>query len=203
MAACLRSSIFLISASALFIFSASLTAVRSLSPLLGVHPLEEKYYGAQVIRCKDGTGSFTRDRLNDNFCDCFDGTDEPGTAACPKGKFYCRNTGSTPKFIFSSRVNDNICDCCDGSDEYEGKIRCPNTCIIGGNLQYKRDNYISRTSYMVDTESSKSTITNSENMIQKLKGLKLVIVLQVTLISCLLIMCVSRRRARSKRRRVR
>lgn len=39
---------------------------------------DEKYYGAEVITCKDGSGSFTRDRLNDNFCDCFDGTDEPG-----------------------------------------------------------------------------------------------------------------------------
>lgn len=32
-----------------------------------------------------------------------------GTSACPRGKFYCRNAGSTPNFIFSSRVNDQIC----------------------------------------------------------------------------------------------
>jgi protein kinase C substrate 80K-H len=31
-----------------------------------------------VIKCKDGSKSFSRDRLNDNFCDCLDGTDEPG-----------------------------------------------------------------------------------------------------------------------------
>jgi hypothetical protein len=32
-----------------------------------------------------------------------------GTSACPAGKFYCRNVGSTPQFIFSSRVNDRFC----------------------------------------------------------------------------------------------
>lgn len=38
-----------------------------------------------------------------------------GTSACPAGKFYCRNLGSTPQFIFSSRVNDLIC----------GEFSCP------------------------------------------------------------------------------
>lgn len=32
-----------------------------------------------MIQCKDGSKSFTRDRINDNFCDCLDGSDEPGT----------------------------------------------------------------------------------------------------------------------------
>ncbi|KAJ6383572.1 hypothetical protein OIU78_026960 [Salix suchowensis] len=100
-------------------------SVHSFSPLLGIHPLDEKYFGSQVIKCKDDSKSFSRDRLNDNFCDCLDGTDEPGTSACPRGKFYCRNYGSTPKFVFSSRVNDQICDCCDGSDEYGSGINCP------------------------------------------------------------------------------
>ncbi|XP_075083048.1 uncharacterized protein LOC107787249 isoform X1 [Nicotiana tabacum] len=38
---------------------------------------DEKYYGSEVIKCKDGSNSFTKDRLNDDFCDCLDGTDEP------------------------------------------------------------------------------------------------------------------------------
>ncbi|KAG6751197.1 hypothetical protein POTOM_045716 [Populus tomentosa] len=129
-------------------------SVHSFSPLLGIHPLDEKYFGSQVIKCKDGSKSFSRDRLNDNFCDCLDGTDEPGsnhggcdfdlyagTSACPRGKFYCRNAGSTPNFIFSSRVNDQICDCCDGSDEYDSGINCPSTCVMGGNLEIEGDNH--------------------------------------------------------------
>ncbi|WVZ04210.1 hypothetical protein V8G54_025016 [Vigna mungo] len=105
--------------------------------LLGVHPLDEKYYSSEVIKCRDGSKSFTRDRLNDNFCDCPDGTDEPGTSACPAAKFYCRNLGSKPQFIVSSHVNDHFCDCCDGSDEHDGIICCPNTCVMGGNAESK------------------------------------------------------------------
>ena len=35
-----------------------------------------------------------------------------GTSACPAGKFYCKNVGSTPKFLFSSQVNDHFCGKC-------------------------------------------------------------------------------------------
>lgn len=34
-----------------------------------------------MIKCRDGSGKFSRDQLNDDFCDCPDGTDEPGTAS--------------------------------------------------------------------------------------------------------------------------
>jgi protein kinase C substrate 80K-H len=36
------------------------------------------YFQDEVIWCKDGSKSFPREQLNDNFCDCADGTDEPG-----------------------------------------------------------------------------------------------------------------------------
>ncbi|XP_027172168.1 glucosidase 2 subunit beta [Coffea eugenioides] len=39
--------------------------------------LDEKFYQSEVIKCKDGSKSFTKDQINDNFCDCPDGTDEP------------------------------------------------------------------------------------------------------------------------------
>ncbi|KAI3937587.1 hypothetical protein MKW92_038806, partial [Papaver armeniacum] len=99
---------------------------------------EKYYFQSQLIQCKDGFKSFTRDRLNDGFCDCVDGTDEPGTPACPRSKFYCKNVGSTPQTLFSSRINDHFCDCCDGSDsKYDGSIDCPNTCFKNGNVGRK------------------------------------------------------------------
>ncbi|CAL0312187.1 unnamed protein product [Lupinus luteus] len=102
---------------------------------LGIPPQDEKYYkSSDVIKCKDGSRKFTIQQLNDNFCDCLDGTDEPGTSACPGGKFYCRNAGHVPVHLFSSRVNDGICDCCDGTDEYDGKVKCPNTCWEAGKV---------------------------------------------------------------------
>lgn len=70
--------------------------------------------------------------INDGHCDCpDDGFDEPGTAACEKGRFYCKNAKSLDKYIESYKVNDGVCDCCDGSDEYLnlfGTTKCENTC---------------------------------------------------------------------------
>ncbi|XP_038709443.1 glucosidase 2 subunit beta-like isoform X1 [Tripterygium wilfordii] len=181
-------------------FCIFIDSVHALSPLLGVHPLDDKYYASKIIKCKDGSKSFARDRLNDNFCDCADGTDEPGTSACPAGKFYCRNVGSTPQFIFSSRVNDLICDCCDGSDEYDGHINCPNTCVMGGNLEYKAGHYIStiRDLGSVDITESKTGVILPD-FILKVKGLKIIIIVQV-LISCVVIYRIYHRRARSRNR---
>ncbi|XP_042411366.1 glucosidase 2 subunit beta-like [Zingiber officinale] len=105
---------------------------------LGIAPQDEGYYKSDVIKCKDGAKKFTKQQLNDEFCDCLDGTDEPGTSACPEGKFYCRNSGHIPQIIFSSRVNDGLCDCCDGSDEYNGNVNCSNTCWEAGKAARER-----------------------------------------------------------------
>ncbi|KAG4906388.1 hypothetical protein AAZX31_20G022500 [Glycine max] len=108
-------------------------------PFLGVAPEDDDYYkSSDVISCKDGSGKFTKAQFNDDFCDCADGTDEPGTSACPGGKFYCRNAGHSPVYLFSSRVNDGICDCCDGTDEYDGQVKCPNTCWEAGKVARDR-----------------------------------------------------------------
>ena len=66
--------------------------------------------------------------LNDDYCDCADGSDEAATGACADTIYVCRNLPHKPKQIFSSRVNDGVCDCCDGSDE-ANSTDCPNGCI--------------------------------------------------------------------------
>lgn len=113
---------------------------------------------SNTVKCKDGSKKFNKSQFNDDFCDCPDGSDEPGilllasisvlirpffmnyiiinflvplianleislcyrfkvlsldwisgTSACPNGRFYCKNAGHTPLFLYSSRVNDGIC----------------------------------------------------------------------------------------------
>ncbi|XP_049601460.1 glucosidase 2 subunit beta [Syngnathus scovelli] len=112
----------------LLLLSAAISAVEVLRPR-GV-PLSKKhfYVEGKPFTCLDGSRTIPFDRVNDDYCDCQDGSDEPGTPACPNGSFHCTNAGYRPVFIPSSRINDGICDCCDATDEYNSGASCPNTC---------------------------------------------------------------------------
>lgn len=55
-------------------------------------------------------------RLNDGYCDCADGRDEPRTGACDTW-FSCEAAIVEPFRVSGSFVGDGIQDCCDGSDE--------------------------------------------------------------------------------------
>jgi len=102
------------------------------------------FYSTDPFQCRDGTklpgGSF----VNDDYCDCPDGSDEPGTSACagihssieeaappPSPLFVCSSSSSSPLSeeritIPVSMVDDGVCDCCDGSDEKGTK--CKDSC---------------------------------------------------------------------------
>ncbi|CAH0723693.1 unnamed protein product, partial [Brenthis ino] len=86
------------------------------------------YSPTKDFTCFDGTSTIPFSYVNDDYCDCFDGSDEPGTSACLNGVFHCTNAGHRPQNIPSSRVNDGVCDCCDGTDEYATPETCSNNC---------------------------------------------------------------------------
>lgn len=78
--------------------------------VLGVFFAEAPLYDPEKpFKCFDGTRTLDFSVVNDDYCDCSDGSDEPGTSACPNSYFHCTNAGHTPLNIPSSRVNDGIC----------------------------------------------------------------------------------------------
>lgn len=90
----------------------------------GVHRTDARYYKpieGNMFFCLDKKKNIPFSQVNDDFCDCDDGSDEPGTSACPNGRFFCTHQipNERPQSLPSSRVNDGLCDCCDGSDEWK------------------------------------------------------------------------------------
>ena len=71
--------------------------------------------------------------VNDDYCDCADGSDEPRTGACPDRPFVCTLPRAPQQAtVPASHVNDGVCDCCDGSDEWRSPASCANRCTARG-----------------------------------------------------------------------
>ncbi|KAK0304899.1 hypothetical protein LTR01_007103 [Friedmanniomyces endolithicus] len=128
------------------------------SPLLTNSPPVAKFYkDASTFSCISNPSIILPlSRLNDDYCDCPDGSDEPGTSACSHLSslsphtsadhsrtgsnislalpgFYCKNKGHIPTYVPFTNVNDGICDytlCCDGSEEWDhvGGVKCEDRC---------------------------------------------------------------------------
>jgi len=108
--------------------SSSVTSLSAGSPSSTTFP-------TTVFTCLDGSSLQWLSAVNDHFCDCWDGSDERGTAACAHSdeehafaalQFDCGDPHGTR--VFASAVDDGVCDCCNGADETSELVQCPTDC---------------------------------------------------------------------------
>lgn len=74
----------------------------------GVPQNKQVNYESDSHQCDGGTKSYLSNEINDGYCDCVDGADEPGTSACSGNIFHCVNKGHRVNKIPSSRVDDGM-----------------------------------------------------------------------------------------------
>ncbi|EKD15933.1 glucosidase 2 subunit beta precursor [Drepanopeziza brunnea f. sp. 'multigermtubi' MB_m1] len=128
-------------------------------------------------------------QVNDDYCDCPDGTDEPGTAACSYisplspsqpapanahvffalAGFYCYNKGHIASYIPHIHVNDGVCDyelCCDGTDENAGVggVKCEDKCKEIGEEWRKADE--------IRSKSAKAAAKERINLVNEAQALR-------------------------------
>ncbi|KAF2488039.1 glucosidase II beta subunit-like protein-domain-containing protein [Neohortaea acidophila] len=132
-------------------------------------------------------------RVNDDYCDCPDGSDEPGTSACahlsplsppsPAGAaanvalalpgFYCKNKGHIPAYLPFTNVNDGICDyelCCDGSEEWAGVggVKCEDRCKEIGK-EWKKHDEARQKSLGIAARKRKELVTEAARIRQEVQ----------------------------------
>jgi protein kinase C substrate 80K-H len=137
-------------------------------------------------------------QINDNSCDCPDGSDEPGTAACayldalsPEQPlpgsltgttnttnslpgFWCANEGHIGSYVPFMYVNDGVCDyelCCDGSEEFAhaGGVKCENRCASIGK-EWRRVEAERKQSKERSIKQKRSLESQAEGLRQGLEG---------------------------------
>ncbi|CAF1041247.1 unnamed protein product [Brachionus calyciflorus] len=141
----------------------------SIKDMRGINKEMKKLYEPNekgMFKCLTNNQFIDFDKLNDDYCDCLDESDEPSTNACQFGKFYCsfQDELLLNYHIPSSRVDDKICDCCDGSDE-KPESKCINIC---DNLILKLKNQAKERS--TGLTEKKKYLTNDINVDENLYG---------------------------------
>lgn len=164
--------------------------------------------GPEFARFFDGKATFTcigapsitlrASQINDNSCDCPDGSDEPGTAACayldplsPEQPlpdsltgttnttnglpgFWCANEGHIGSYVPFMYVNDGVCDydlCCDGSEEFAhvGGVKCENRCTTIGK-EWRRAEEERRQSKERSAKQRRTLVKEAQELRRQVQG---------------------------------
>ncbi|KAJ8069571.1 hypothetical protein OCU04_000010 [Sclerotinia nivalis] len=182
--------------------STSVLAAEASRPR-GVGPEFAKFYKSiDKFTCLSNPSiSIEISKVNDDYCDCPDGSDEPGTSACtylshlsppqplqsstgssPHNTslalpgYYCKNKGHIPAYVPFTYVNDGVCDyelCCDGSDEWEGVggITCADKCADIGKEWRRLDD--------IRTKAQIKANKKREELVKEAQGLRAGVLMKI------------------------
>ena len=62
-------------------------SLKGVGPAHVIHKVVNSTSNTKLFTCIDGSKSVQLTSFNDDFCDCPDGSDEPGTNACNNGRY--------------------------------------------------------------------------------------------------------------------